>query len=215
MKRQSQAVSKRPGRPSKYGRPSRVVAVTLPEDAIDRLRRVHRDLGWAILKLLDGDSTATHKRIKDEQPDVELVTIAERRSLIVVNREIIHTLPGVSIIPLYGNRAFLALDINRGMSDLELAVTDRLSQPRVDRREREALTKLRSKLTEWRRDEELQVHTRAIIIIERPLTTDATHASRSARATAAKPKRGAATAAPVDLDVTLPRDDARRLSTVH
>jgi hypothetical protein len=41
------------GRPSKFGRPSRVVALTLPEDAIDRLRRVHRDLGWAILKLLD------------------------------------------------------------------------------------------------------------------------------------------------------------------
>jgi hypothetical protein len=144
-----------------------MVALTLPEDAIDRLRRVHRDLGWAIVKLLDQAVDGQRKGgAADTQPDVELVTVADRRSLIVVNREVIRNLPGVNIIPLNGTRAFLALDIDRGMSDLELGVTDRLAEPGISRREREALTALRSHLMAWRHDASLQIHTRAIIVVE-------------------------------------------------
>src|SRR5690348_2288538 len=89
------------GRPSKFGRPSRVVAVTLPHDAIDRLRRVHRDLGWAIMTLLDKEAPEPAPRRADRgaEPDVELVTVADRRSLIVINREHIRHLPGVNLIP--------------------------------------------------------------------------------------------------------------------
>ena len=186
MKRQPPAASKRRGRPSKFGRPSRVVALTLPEDAIDRLRRVHRDLGWAIVKLLDKEPPRASARRQDVQPDVELVTVAERRSLIVVNREIIANLPGVNIIPLSGSRAFLALDIDRGLSDLELAVTDRLADPAVGRRERQALVHLRVQLGTWRRDHDLQFHTRAIIVVERRVKKPSDQDATTARAVAAK-----------------------------
>jgi hypothetical protein len=176
------AAAKRRGRPSKFGRPSRVVALTLPEDAIDRLRRVHRDLGWAIVKLLDHEPHPASTDGEDAQPDVELVTVADRRSLIVVNREVIRNLPGVNIIPLSGNRAFLALDIDRGLSDLELTVSDRLGDPTIERRERRALVALRAQLTTWRRDHDLQFHTRAIIVVERlvkkPADRDASAAAR-------------------------------------
>ena len=91
MNRRPQGASRGRGRPPKFGRPSRVVALTLPEDAIDRLRRVHRDLGWAIVKLLDHESVPASTGDPDVQPDVELVTVADRRSLIVVNREVIRT----------------------------------------------------------------------------------------------------------------------------
>ena len=156
------------GRPSKFGRPSRVVAVTLPQDAIERLRRVHRDLGWAILALLDKEAPEPARQaLRDAEPDVELVTVADRRALIVVNREHIRHLPGINLIPLRGNRAFVALDIDRGMSDLELAVTDRLDEPTVDANEARALEDLRSQLTAWRRDHELKFHRRAIIVVER------------------------------------------------
>jgi hypothetical protein len=185
MDRQSPA-AKRRGRPAKFGRPSRVVALTLPEDAIDRLRRVHRDLGWAIVKLLDNEPRPSSARRPDIQPDVELVTVAERRSLIVVNREVISNLPGVNIIPLSGSRAFLALDIDRGMSDLELAVTDRLADPVVGRRERQALVHLRVQLATWRRDHELQFHTRAIIVVERRAKKPTDQNVTTARALAAK-----------------------------
>jgi hypothetical protein len=160
--------------------------LTLPEDAIDRLRRVHRDLGWAIVKLLDKEPHRASERRQDVQPDVELVTVAERRSLIVVNREVIGNLPGVNIIPLSGSRAFLALDIDRGMSDLELAVTDRLADPAVGRRERQALVHLRVQLGAWRRDHELQFHTRAIIVVERRVKKPSDQDGTTARAMAAK-----------------------------
>jgi hypothetical protein len=204
MDPESQATTRRRGRPSKFGRPSRVVALTLPEDAIDRLRRVHRDLGWAILKLLDTETHRTPKPREDAQPDVELVTVADRRSLIVVNREVIKTLPGVDIIPLGGNRAFLALDIDRGMSDLELAVSDRLGDPTIERRERRALIALRARLTTWRRDHRLQVRTRAIIVVEhlskRPSDRDRHAAARDAAARRASAKAWT----PVGVRVALP-----------
>lgn len=159
--------SRRRGRPPKFGRPSQVVAVTLPEDTIQGLRRVHRDLGWAIVKLLEDGSNSVATRNDVQPPDVELVTVGDRRSLIVVNGEVIRNLPGVNIIPLSGKRAFLALDIGRGMSDLELAVIDRLADPAIARQERRALGMLRTQLASWRRDRTLQFHTRAIVVVER------------------------------------------------
>jgi hypothetical protein len=155
----------RRGRPSKFGRPSHVVALTLPEDVIRGLRRVHPDIAWAIVRLFE----KRPNRAPDEgvQPDAELVTIAERRSLIVVNRAVFKSLPGISIIPLSANRAFLALDAGRGMADLELAVIDRLDDPASERRERMALKGLRAQLKAWRHDRTLRVHTRAIIVVER------------------------------------------------
>jgi hypothetical protein len=161
----------RRGRPSKFGRPSHVVALTLPEDVIRGLRKVHPDIAWAIVRLFE----KRPNRAPDEgaQPDAELVTIAERRSLIVVNRAIFKSLPGISIIPLSANRAFLALDVGRGMTDLELAVIDRLDDPASERRERAALKGLRAQLRAWRHDRTLRIHTRAIIVVER-LTRAAT-----------------------------------------
>ena len=155
----------RRGRPPKFGRPSRVVAVTLPEEVVRGLRRLHPDLGWAIVTLFEKAPTRTSSAA-ESQPDAELVRIAERRSLIVVNRAVFKSLPGINIIPLHGNRAFLALDLGRGMTDLELAVIDRLDDPAVEGRERKALLKLRSQLRIWRHDRALRFHSRAIIVVE-------------------------------------------------
>jgi hypothetical protein len=41
------------GRPQKFGRPSQVVALTLPEDVLRGLRKIHHDLGWAIVALFE------------------------------------------------------------------------------------------------------------------------------------------------------------------
>jgi hypothetical protein len=166
MTPRSPRARKRRGRPSKFGRPSRVVALTLPEDAIDRLHQVHPDLGWAILTLLDNAPQPSARRGAEVQPDVELVSVADRRSLIAVNRDVIGDLPGVNAVPLHGSLAFLALDIDRGMSDLELAVVDRLADPSVGRPQRQALTRLRTQLKAWRRDPKLHFRRQAIIVVE-------------------------------------------------
>ena len=93
--------------------------------------------------------------------------IADRRSLIVVNSTLIRRLPGVHIIPLNGDRAFLALESGLGMADLELAVRDRLDQASVKTRERAALEQLRALLSKWRRGRHLRIYSRAIIVVER------------------------------------------------
>ena len=158
------ATHNRRGRPPKFGRPSQVVALTLPDEVVRGLRRLHPDLAWAIVRLFEKRPPAA---IEETQPDAELVAIAERRSLIVVNRAVFKSLPGINIIPLTGNRAILALEPGRGMSDLELTVIDRLDDPTIDRGERRALGQLRAQLRAWRRDRSLRFHSRAIIVVER------------------------------------------------
>ena len=154
------------GRPQKFGRPSQVVALTLPEDVLRGLRKVHHDLGWAIVALFE-KSPARASVEPEALPDVELVTVADRRSLIVVNRAVFRRLPGVSIVPLHGERAFLALEDGHGMTDLELAVIDSLDDQTVEPRERVALQSLRAQLRTWRHDRTLRFHARSIIVVER------------------------------------------------
>src|SRR5258708_843615 len=140
------------GRPRKFGRPSQVVALTLPEDVLRGLRKVHHDVGWAIVAMFE-KSPARAALEHEALPDVELVTVADRRSLIVVNRAVFRHLAGVSIVPLDGDRAFLALENGHGMTDLELAVIDSLDDHTVEPRERKALQSLRAQLRTWRSEE--------------------------------------------------------------
>jgi hypothetical protein len=130
------------------------------------LRKLDPDLRWAIVALFEKSPARTPAE-PDVQPDVELVAIADRQSLIVVNRAVINHLRDVNIVPLHGDRAFLALDAGRGMTDLELAVIDSLDDPSVEPRERKALQTLRGQLRSWRHDRTLRFHSRSIIVVER------------------------------------------------
>jgi hypothetical protein len=155
------------GRPSKFGRPSQVAAITLPDEVVRGLRRIHPDLAWAIVTLFEKSPRPAVASVHDPQPDAELVRIAERRSMIVVNRAAFRSLPGVNIIPLDATHAFLALESGRGMSDLELAVIDRLEARSLPPRERKALGALREQLSAWRHDRSLRFHSRSVIVVER------------------------------------------------
>src|SRR5713101_557630 len=84
----------RRGRPMKFGRPSQVVALTLPVEVVCGRRKIHPDLGWAIVALFE-KAPARRSAVAKPHPDAELVTIADRRSLIVVNREVVKSLPGI------------------------------------------------------------------------------------------------------------------------
>jgi len=157
------------GRPPKFGRPSRVVAITLPEEVVRGLKRMHADLAWAIVQLFEKNERRTRRA--DAPPgvraDAELLDVAAQRSLIVVNRDVFKELPGISLMTLHDNRAFLALEPGQGVADLELAVIDRMSKPTIGARERQALNDLRTHLRRWRRDPSLHCTTRSIIVVER------------------------------------------------
>ena len=159
------AQQRRRGRPSKFGRPSQLVALTLPVDVVRGLRGIDRDLAHAIVRVFEGTANSADETSEYQQPAAELLKIADRRSLIVVNSVLIRRLPGVAIVPLDGTRAFLALEPGHGVSDLELAVIDRLDEA-DEARERQALEELRRQLKTWRRDPALRFHGRAIIVVE-------------------------------------------------
>ncbi len=121
------------------------------------------DLAWAIVGMFE--KRPARGSASRAGQDADLVTIADRTSLIVVNREAIRNLPGIHVVPLHGNKAFLALDVGRGLTDLEIAVVDRLDDA-SDPHERKALAKLRSQLKHWRNDRGLRFQSRAIIVVE-------------------------------------------------
>lgn len=152
------------GRPLKFGRPGRLVALTLPEDVLDWLQTINPDPAWAIVSLFEGQHdrrTRTHERV-----DVELVSIGPRRALIVVAQEAFSRLRGVAAIPMGAGRAFLALKSGQGMADLELAVIDRLEDHGLPDTERRGLISLRRHLRAWRQDKTLSCTTRSIIVVE-------------------------------------------------
>ena len=159
------ATTKR-GRPPKFGRPSRLVALTLPEDVLSSLRQVDPDPARAVVKLVETSAEKTNSQ-DDSKPVAELVTVGSRRSLIIVDRRAFEKLPGVSLIPISEDRAFLAFEIGQDTGVLELELIDRIDDPEVGPAETQALQELRKCLQKWRRDPELRFLLRSIIIVEK------------------------------------------------
>jgi hypothetical protein len=155
------------GRPLKFGRPAQLLALTLPHDVVRDLRRVHPDPAWAIVAL--------HERLADKAPrpprkpgaGVELARLSRNNALIVVDPQLIHSVPGVSVVPVAAGRAFLAFDEGRGLADLEVAIQDRLQKGKRRSPERKELTRLHRQVQHWRRSRRLRFSTRSIIIVQR------------------------------------------------
>ncbi|HEV8676671.1 MAG TPA: hypothetical protein VGX21_21750 [Methylomirabilota bacterium] len=95
-----------------------------------------------------------------------MVGLPGRRALIVVDPQSCRHLRGVSVIPMAADRAFLALEAERGIADLELAIIDRLEDARATSEEREQLRRLRAQVRDWRRSRRLRFSTRSIILVE-------------------------------------------------
>jgi hypothetical protein len=162
-------VSRSRGRPPKFGRPARLVALTLPEDTIQDLKAIDSDLAKAVVQLVDRAHGRTTSHAAETEPPVSLAHVNDSRALIVIDPAIFREVPGCAVIPLSEGRAFLALDPGRTLADLELAVADLLDDEALVESEREALTALRNSLREWRRDDSLSFHTRSIVLVERAL----------------------------------------------
>src|SRR5579872_3931098 len=87
------------GRPPKFGRPSQVVALTLPEEVVRGLHKLHPDLAWAVVKLFEKLPQRASPAPKPMRGP-ELAKIASRLSLIIVNHSVLKSLPGINIVPL-------------------------------------------------------------------------------------------------------------------
>ena len=155
-----------PGRPPKYGRPARLVSLTLPEDVLAWLSTIHPDPAWAIVKLYERMSRRS-KLLPVVPPAAELVQLPNKRALIVVKPEYFEGVEGVSLIPLSDGRALLALPEGRGIADVELALIDRLAADGLSHDRRRELEELRGQLREWRRTTGLTFRSKSIIVADR------------------------------------------------
>jgi hypothetical protein len=154
------------GRPPKFGRPARLVALTLPEDTIEGLKVIDADLAKAVVALVDRAQGRTTAVIGEWDGPVSLAHVTDTHALIVIDAAIFRDVPGCVVIPFSGGRAFLALDPGRTLADLELSVADMLEEGTVPTREREPFIALRQALREWRRDDSLSFHTRSVVLVE-------------------------------------------------
>ncbi|MGH2667879.1 MAG: hypothetical protein ACRDH5_01945 [bacterium] len=158
---------KQRGRPLKFGRPAQLLALTLPQDVVGWLERIHPDPAWAIVSLFERLAGQDHRRLPTRRPVVELAQLSPRRSLIVVDPRSIRSAPGVSVVPVAAGRAFLAFDEGRGLADLELAVVERLQTRNTIEAERKALRRLYQGIRTWRRSRRYRFSTRSIVLVER------------------------------------------------
>jgi hypothetical protein len=157
-----------PGRPRKFGRASRAVALTLPENVIAWLKSIHSDPAWAIVSLFEGANNPNRTRMPGDAAEAELVQLSRRRSLIVVNPGLLRRVNGVTLLPLADGRALIALEPGKSAADLELAIMDRLEQVSTGSQEEAELTRLRLCLRRWRGLDGMTFRTRTIIVVERP-----------------------------------------------
>lgn len=155
----------RRGRPLKFGRPARTVAVTLPEDVIDALRAADPDVGRAIVAMV-GAQWPAPRSSPPRVPDVDVAPTGRRQSLIVVNPKSFPAVPGCALMQISADRAFIALEPGAGLADLEVAVIDHLARPQISAAQRAGLVALRRALRRWRKDSRVTVCERAIVVLE-------------------------------------------------
>ena len=158
---------KQRGRPLKFGRPAQLLALTLPHDVVRGLRRIHPDPAWAIVSLYEKRADHGHRPRRPAGTTIDLAQLSPDSALIVVDPQLVQSVPGVSIVPVAAGRAFLAFGEGRGLADLEVAVLDRLQQGGVSPAVRKELTVLHRRIRGWRRSRRLRFSTRSIIIVER------------------------------------------------
>lgn len=158
---------RRLGRPPKFGRPARLVAVTLPHDVVDWLGSVDLDIGRAIVRLKDMLADKGPRDAAPLAPAAELVDVGEGRALIVVEPTLVRGLAGVAAIPFGEERAFLALEPSWTMADLELSVVDALDHRIADDKRRASLAEFRDRLRAWRTGRAVTLETRTIIVARR------------------------------------------------
>jgi len=159
------------GRPRKYGRPSRAVTFTLPEDVLSRLSVIDADVGRAIVRLVEHRRNAPVRHA----PHAELARYGNHAVIVVNPAKALKRLPGVELVPIGNGRALISLGGSHSIAQLELALRDALEAKQLSDAERETLEAVAAVLRRARQARGLSVEQRTIIVLARRRTarTDA------------------------------------------
>ena len=156
-------VTQRRGRPPKYGRQSRAIALTLPEDVIERLAAVDADLGRAIVQLVERQPLQPRRA---RPRSAEVVPYGPRAVIIVTPVRALAKISGVQLIPVGGGRALISLATRHAIPKLELDIRDALDRDDVGVRERQTLEAIAAILREARRSKATAIEERTVIVLQ-------------------------------------------------
>jgi hypothetical protein len=148
------------GRPSKYGRPARAVTVTLPEDILGRLSKIHTDVGVAIVNLVE---RKIPNRIQPIAP-AEIARYGKHAVIVVTPVRALRRLKGVQLVPIGGGRALISLDPLHSVPSLELQLRDALENGATGQ-ERDILEAIADILRRARGARGQALETRNIIVL--------------------------------------------------
>jgi hypothetical protein len=151
-----------PGRPKKYGRPSRPITVTLPEDVLERLSALDADVGRAIVTLVERGTPA---RPKPTSP-AHTASYGSHAVIVVTPVKALKRLAGVQLVPIGNGRALISLERAQSIPQLELDLRDTLEKGRLNRSERETLDAIADILRQARLSGEVTVGERTIIVLK-------------------------------------------------
>ena len=151
-----------PGRPPKYGRPSRAVTVTLPEDVLARLSAVDADLGRAIVKVAERNGKPHVRAVRP----AELATYGNHAVIIVNPARALKRLAGVQLVPVGNGRALISLDRPHSIPQLELSVRDAIEGGDMSGAERQTLEAIAEILRQARSSRGVTLEERTIIVLE-------------------------------------------------
>jgi len=156
------AIRHGPGRPPKFGRPSRAVTMTLPEDVLQRLAALDSDLGRAIVTLVERNGAP---RVRAVAP-AELSSYGNHAVIIVTPVKALKRIAGVELVPIGNGRALISLTAPHSVPRLELAVRDALERGDVTDLERQTLQAIAGILRHTRSTRGIAVAERTIIVVE-------------------------------------------------
>jgi hypothetical protein len=154
-------VRSRRGRPQKFGRPSRAVTLTLPEDVIAALASIDDDVSRAVVGLVEPLAADVVPR-----PPAELSKYGDSAVIVIRPCRVLSRMGGVTLVPLADGRALISLDEGLGVQAFELKVRDALDDRALDARDRATLASIAEILREARRTRGIAVHQRNIIVLQ-------------------------------------------------
>ena len=155
-------INARRGRPQKFGRPSRAVTLTLPDDVIAALTGVDDDLSRAVVQL--SQPLLTDVVVK---PPAELSKYGDSAVIVVKSLLALNRMRGVSLVPLPDGRALISLDESISVHEFELMLGDAIDDGAgLEPWERSVMASILEILKSARHNHEITVHQRSIIVLQ-------------------------------------------------
>lgn len=152
-------VAPRRGRPRKFSQPSRPVTLTLPEDVIETLGGVDRDLSRAVVRVTQSDAARPH-------PPAELIEFGRRAVIAVQRTPTLEQRTGVVLVPLPDGRALISFDERMTPARLELAIHDALEGEDLSDDDRGVFEGIRELLRDARRSTTVSMTQQQIMVLE-------------------------------------------------